>query len=122
MEKTEICRAEVQDMKDVLDLLSEAASWLDRCGMSMWRNNELTPDQISADVVAGLFFLAKSENTIVGTIKFQLEDQVFWPDATPGEAAYIHRLAVCRRFAGGHVSSLLLGWAAHRACDLGRRY
>jgi hypothetical protein len=53
---------------------------------------------------------------------FQLEDPEFWPDAVPGEAAYLHRLAVRRRFAGGRLSSLLLDWSREKTRQLGRKY
>jgi GNAT superfamily N-acetyltransferase len=38
------------------------------------------------------------------------------------DSAFIHRLAVRRRFAGGEVSSALLLWAIARTHMLGRRY
>jgi GNAT superfamily N-acetyltransferase len=106
----------------VLAILREAAEWLARRQMPLWRLDELSPENVSADVEAGRYVLALSEHAPVGTMRFQLEDELFWPDATPGEAAYIHRLAVCRSHAGGVVSSALLDWAAMRAGTLGRRY
>jgi GNAT superfamily N-acetyltransferase len=47
---------------------------------------------------------------------------MFWPDVLQAESAFIHRLAVKRDFAGGHVSSALLQWAVERTRSLGRRY
>jgi GNAT superfamily N-acetyltransferase len=38
------------------------------------------------------------------------------------DSAFVHRLAVRRRFAGGEVSSALLLWAIARTHALGRRY
>jgi GNAT superfamily N-acetyltransferase len=38
------------------------------------------------------------------------------------DSAFIHRLAVRRRFAGGEISSALLLWAIARTHTLGRRY
>ncbi len=87
----------------------------------MWREDEVTTDRIREDVAAGLFFLAVSESEPVGTIKFQLADPLFWPDV-PDDAAYVHRLAVRRCFAGGAVSYAMLRWAAERAAVLGRRF
>jgi len=55
-------------------------------------------------------------------MKFQLDDPVFWPDVSPQEAAYIHRLAVRRTYAGAGLSTALLRWAAKRARALGLRY
>ena len=90
--------------------------------MPLWREGELEPGRIVADVSAGLFFLAEYSSDSAGTVKFQLEDSVFWPDARPQEAAYGHRLAVRRRYAGTGLSTVLLRWAVWRSHTLGRRY
>jgi GNAT superfamily N-acetyltransferase len=79
--------------------------------MPMWRTDELVPERIADDVTAGLFAIAWSEAQAAGVMKFQLEDPLFWPDMPPGSAAYLHRLAVRRSFAGGGVSTALLEWA-----------
>jgi GNAT superfamily N-acetyltransferase len=55
-------------------------------------------------------------------MKFQLDDPLFWPDASQGEAAYVHRLAVRRRYAGSGLSTELLRWAVDRTRALGRLY
>ena len=94
--------------------------------MPLWREGELEPDQIAADVAAGLFFLAECSadgaNDPAGTFKFQLEDPVFWPGMSDDNAAYVHRLAVRRRYAGSGLSTELLRWAADRTHGLGRRF
>jgi GNAT superfamily N-acetyltransferase len=110
------------DAKTVSDILLEAAAWLRQRDMPMWRDNELVPEVIAADVAEGFFFIGKCNNEIAGVIKFQLEDKKFWPDVPDGESAYIHRLAVRRRFAGGEVSNQLLRWAVDRARNLKRHF
>jgi len=120
--KIAIRQAMPRDVKLVSDILGEAALWLDQCGMSLWKVGELSPSNIAHDVNASLFFLAECDGETAGTVKFQLEDLVFWPDVPRDESAFIHRLAVKRAFAGGHVSSILLQWSVERARSLGRRY
>ena len=112
--------ATAEDIDTVSSILVEAAQWLDERGMAMWRANELSPEQIADSVAKGLFFLAERDGEASGTIKFQLSDLQFWPDVPDGDAAYIHRLAVRRRFAGGETSGSLLRWAARRCVRLGR--
>jgi GNAT superfamily N-acetyltransferase len=68
-----------------------------------------------------LFAIACSEGEAAGVMKFQLEDPLFWPDEPRGVAAYIHRLAVRRRFAGGGLSRALMSWAVEEARRRGRR-
>ena len=110
------------DTEAVAGILGEAARWLQESGRGMWRDDELVPERIAVDVQAGLFFIAECDGEAAGVVKFQLEDKLFWPDVPEGESAFVHRLAVRRRFAGGEVSTALLAWAAERAWALGRAY
>jgi len=122
MSEIQIRQAAPQDTVIVADTLGEAASWLRQSGMPLWRDDELVPTRIAAEVNAGLFFLAEVSGHPAGVVKFQLEDPIFWPDASHQDAAYIHRLAVRRSHAGTGVSTALVHWAAERTCALGRRY
>jgi GNAT superfamily N-acetyltransferase len=88
----------------------------------MWKGDELSSVRIADDVANGLFYVAECDGEIAGTIKFQLEDTLFWPDVSQAESAFVHRLAVPRRLAGGVVSSAMLRWAVEHARALGRRY
>jgi GNAT superfamily N-acetyltransferase len=117
-----IRQAMPHDAGTVSDILLEAARWLEQGGGLMWRDDELSLARITADVEAGMFFLAECDGEPAGTVKFQLEDALFWPDVPPAQSAFVHRLAVRRRFAGGGVSSALLQWAALRTHSLGRRF
>jgi GNAT superfamily N-acetyltransferase len=117
-----IRQAMPQDASEVIGILREAAQWLEQSGMTMWRGDELSPARLTAEVEAGLFFLAEADGAVAGVIKFQLEDSLFWPDVPPGQSAFVHRLAVKRQFAGRAISTALLGWAVERTRGLGRQY
>lgn len=117
-----IRQATPRDTETISSILSEAAQWLEQNGTPMWKGDELTLARIAGDVANGLFYVAECDGEIAGTIKFQLEDTLFWPDVSQAESAFVHRLAVHRRFAGGVVSSAMLNWAVERARALGRRY
>lgn len=117
-----IRQAAPQDIETVADILREAGRWLKESGIAMWQDDELLPARIAEEVNAGLFFLAECDGEAAGTIRFQLEDKLFSPDLPHEDSAFIHRLAVRRKFAGGEVSSALLLWAMARTLDLGRRY
>jgi GNAT superfamily N-acetyltransferase len=117
-----IRQAKPDDVQTVSSILTEAARWLEQSGSVMWRDGELTASSVAADVAAGLFHLAEADLEAAGTIKFQLEDKLFWPDIRQEESAFIHRLAVRRKFAGGGVSTAMLQWAVERARSLERRY
>jgi hypothetical protein len=91
-----IRQAGPDDAQTVSGILTEAARWLEDRGMTMWRDGELTAASVAADVAAGLFHLAEADLEPAGTIKFQLQDKLFWPDIRQEESAFIHRLAVRR--------------------------
>lgn len=79
-----IRQATPDDAETVSSILAEAAKWLEVSGMVMWRDGELTAASVAADVGAGLFHLAEADLEAAGTIKFQLEDKLFWPDVPAG--------------------------------------
>lgn len=118
----QIRQAEAGDTAVVSAILTEAAVWLETRGMTLWRTDDLTPEQIFKDVSTGLYFLAEHAGRAAGTIKFQLSDLMFWPDVAQDEAAFIHRVAVRREFAGGTASFAMLSWALRRTQALNRRF
>ena len=117
-----IRQARDEDAPAIVALLSEAEAWLRDQGSPMWRDNELILDRVSADIGAGLVFVADCDGTVAATMRFQLEDPEFWPDLAQGDSAFVHRLAVRRAFAGRGLSTALLAWAVKRARELGKSY
>jgi GNAT superfamily N-acetyltransferase len=109
------------DIAAVSGILREASEWADTLGAKMWQLDELSPARLAGDVEAGLFHLAWDGPAAAGTIKFQLSDPEFWPDDPGDHAAYVHRLAVWRRYAKTGVSTALLQWAAAHARTIGRQ-
>ena len=104
-------------------MLTDAAKWVEELdGTTMWVEDELAEDRIAAEVDAGLFYVAECDGDIVGALKFQLNDQLFWPDLATDDSAFVHRLAVRRSHAGQGVSAALLRWAVDYAQSLGRKY
>ena len=113
-------QASAGDLDTVRAILVEADEWAAQFGIPMWVDDELSPGRIGADIASGMMFLAEIEGTPVGTVRFQLSDAEFWPDAPLDESAYIHRLAVRRRWAGLDVSTALMSWAVERTRAVGR--
>jgi GNAT superfamily N-acetyltransferase len=106
----------------VTGILNEAALWAQREHGRLWTDTEIDPRRIAAEVARGEFFLARSAGDFAATMRYQHIDAEFWPEADPTEAAYVHRLAVRRRYAGRGLAATLLQWAADRARSEGRRY
>jgi len=111
------------DAAPVAAVLVEAAQWVQRLdGSVMWVEGELADDRVAAEVDEGLFFVAECDGELAGAVRFQLQDQLFWPDLETRDSAFVHRLAVRRSHAGRGVSTALLQWAAERARSLEKRY
>jgi len=88
---------------------------VDALGEVMWEADELAPEHIAEEIAAGQFYIAFADDSPAGVIRFQLEDTLFWPDLPADDtSAFVHRLAVGRRFKGQGVSSALLQWAITR--------
>lgn len=117
-----IRQANPADACVVGDVLIEASQWVDSLGVVMWEEGELLPESIANEVAAGQFFIADVDGEPAGVIRFQLDDQLFWPDLPQGESAFVHRLAVRRRYKGQGVSTALLAWSVDRARALGKRH
>lgn len=110
------CRVAAPDECEVVSaILLEAAAWLAASGRAMWKAHELAPDAIRDDVARGCFFLAWQGAEAAATVRLTHHDPLFWPEAVPGEALYVHRLAVRRAFAGGAATRALLACCAERA-------
>jgi GNAT superfamily N-acetyltransferase len=119
---TQIRQAVTQDAGVVEHILVEASSWVDALGVVMWEEGELVPARIAAECAARQFFIAYVDGDPAGVIRFQLEDRLFWPDLPQSESAFVHRLAVRRRYKGQGVSTALLRWAVDQARALGKRH
>ncbi|MGC5290588.1 GNAT family N-acetyltransferase [Micromonospora sp. DT231] len=108
-------RAGVDDIPDVLRVLDEAAAWLRERGISQW------PARFEAGWIddacrRGETWLIEINDRIAGTVTLDWADPV-WADIS-GQAAYVHRMAVCR-WAGG-LGAVILAWAADTARSDGR--
>ncbi len=115
-------QAKAPDAASIHGMLEEAAGWVDAMGVVMWDEGELDPGRVDSDVAAGQFFIADVDGEAAGAVRFQLEDQLFWPDLRGDDSAFIHRLVVRRRFRGQGVSTALMRWALSHACELDKRW
>ena len=123
MSDVAIRRATSADTDVLLEILTEAAGWVRQLdGTEMWVEGELDPQNVRAEAEAGMFVVAETDAGVVGVVRFQLEDALFWPDVDTCDSAFVHRLAVRRSHAGSGASTALLQWAGEAARALGKRY
>ena len=118
----QVRQAVAYDLDIVASIMAEAAAWLEDMGWPLWKDDELNRNTMRTDIEAGQFFIGYCDGKAGGTIRYQQEDKMFWPDMEPGESAYVHRIAVLRKYAGGQLSRLLVDWAANRARTEGKKF
>jgi len=106
----------------VSSILVEAATWVAGRGAPIWPIEQLSAGSIVADVAAGRLVLATAGAEAVGTARLTREDPECWPDAVPGAAVYVHRIAVRRTWAGRGLPRMILAWCEKRALELGCGY
>src|SRR5690606_33015370 len=115
--------ATLEDADLIHTMLMEAEKRLRERGMPMWDPEELDFRRLRRDVAAGMHHLAFVDGDAAGTIRYQLEDEEYWPELLGSEEdAYVHRLAVRSPFLGRHVGAALLDWAAAHATAMGRSF
>lgn len=117
-----IRRAAPNEAETILSILREAAEWLTSQGKTLWRANELRPAEIAADVEKGMYWLAETAGQTAGCVRYQHTDPEYWDDVPHEDSAFIHRVAVRRKFAGGRVSGAILDWAKQKAAGEGKKF
>lgn len=111
-----------EDSGEIAAVLEEAASWLRERGEELWRREDLGIEEIIHDVAAGLYRKAVEGDEIAGCYRFQTEDAEYWDDVPHYDSAFIHRVAVKRRFAGRGLAQAMIDAAKDEARSMGKRY
>ncbi|OEV02391.1 hypothetical protein AN217_03190 [Streptomyces qinglanensis] len=115
--------ATVDELSTVESLLTEASTWLASRGIDQWQYPPHR-DRILRALQQGDCFLALADGEPVGTIQVDTyADPEFWtPEDAPGDALYVHRMAVRRNAAGTGLGAFMLDWAGERAASVGKRW
>ena len=114
-------RAAESDADTVQSILEEAARWLTYRGIGGWTPGSFPRRRILERIGRGEMYLAGLAGQTFGTLALQWSDEEVWGD-TPGDAGYVHGLAVRRDFAGRGLGRELLRWAEDRVALSGRSY
>jgi GNAT superfamily N-acetyltransferase len=118
----QIARAGMEAFPEVHALILEAAQWLVQKGEPLWDHEQTSGDELAQVARAGELIIARNAGELSACMYLHNVDPMFWPEARQGEALYVHRLAVARRFAGLGYARAMLDWAAREAKSTGRCY
>jgi len=117
-----IARGTLADVAEADGLIRATAEWLISKGEKLWGPNETSRDELMRVARSGELVIGRVEDELASCMFLHDEDRVFWPQVRPGEAFYIHRLAVARNFAGRGYAHAMLEWAADEAREKGRTF
>ena len=117
-----IARAGMQAVPETDALIREVADWLVAKGEPLWGPNETSYDELSRVTKAGELVTGRLAGELAACMYLHNEDTLFWPQAGPGEAFYVHRLAVARKYAGRGYARAMLDWAEREVRSQGRIY
>lgn len=117
-----IARAGMGAIAEADVLIREAADWLIAKGEPLWGPNEISYDELVRVTRAGELVTGRVEGALAACLYLHGEDTLFWPQDKPGEAFYIHRLAVARKHAGQGLAHRMLDWAVNETRAKGRPY
>ena len=117
-----IARGGMADVPEADILIREAADWLTAAGMTLWGPEETSYDELMRVAREGELVMGRVEGEAAACMYLHKEDRIFWPQTALGEAFYVHRLAVARKFAGLGFSRAMLDWAEKEARSCRRPY
>lgn len=119
-----IRRATLRDLPDVLDLIDEAASWLQGKGTDQWAkpwpNRHARDQRVRKGVEEGKTWIVDldSEKAIATITVDQVGNPRLWePEFLREPALYVQRLVVGRGFEHRGLGALLMDWAGLRALE-----
>jgi GNAT superfamily N-acetyltransferase len=110
-----IARGTIGDVPDADRIIRDVAAWLDAKGETLWGPNEISYDALMTVARAGELIVGYVGPEMAACMYMHNRDPEFWPEDKPGEAFYIHRLAVARPFAGRGFAHAMLAWAEGEA-------
>jgi GNAT superfamily N-acetyltransferase len=110
--------AQPDEIDVVLDVLSDAAAWLQARGVEQWPVR-FPVEWVMPEIERGETWLAERGGEAVGTLVVQWQDPIFWA-GYPDDAGYLHRLGV--RSHGDGLGRRLLAWAEQHAANEGNAF
>lgn len=111
-------RARPDESADAISIVLEAAAWAAAHDIAVWTPAEVREDTFAAAARSGELIIGYGNGTAAATMQLQLADSIYWPEAAPGSALYIHKVAVRRAHAGQGWLARLIDFAS---ADAGAR-
>jgi GNAT superfamily N-acetyltransferase len=117
-----IVRGGMDDVPEADRLIHEAADWLSASGMALWGPEETSHEELVRVARLGELVIGRVDGEAATCMYLHDEDRLFWPQTRLGEAFYVHRLAVARKFKGQGFSRAMLDWGEAETRRWGRLF
>ncbi len=117
-----IRRATRDDAPAMSAIFIENVRWLKACNMQLWSEEMFTIPKVEQDIDLYEYYVADRDGGVIATFRLQFADPDNWPDVSPNESIFLHRLAVRRAFAGDGIAQEMLLHAKQRTQGSHRRF
>ena len=111
-------RGGTDDIEVVLDVLADAAAWLQSKHIEQWPDR-FPVEWVMPAIERGETRLAEVDGKTIGTLVVQWDDPIFWAGYS-ADAGYVHRIAVRQHRSG--TGAELLRWAEEHAAAAGKAF
>jgi GNAT superfamily N-acetyltransferase len=108
-------RVTAAEVHDALMIIREAAAWAAARDLDVWSERELRYDLYLEAARRSELVIGYADAVPVATMLLQSEDPIYWPEAAPGSALYVHKVAVRRAYAGQSWLTRMFGFAVAEA-------
>ncbi|WP_336786676.1 GNAT family N-acetyltransferase [Paenibacillus sp. MMO-177] len=98
-----------------IEVLLEGAKWIAANKKRMWDESDLHAQSLMDGLTINNFFAAFIDGEIAGVMILQDEDSFFWPEDPEGEALYLHKLCIKRKYAKTGLSGSMIRYARNLA-------
>ncbi len=112
-------RATHADAEAAGSILDEATVHVATLGYDQWPV-PFPRDELAQRIERGELYLVEVDGEPAATMTLLWDDPFLWGE--PPDAAYVHKLAIRRMFAGRGLGEAIVEWADRRAAAAGRRY
>ena len=96
---------------EAIEILHEASVWTSTFGAPIWPLGGFTTEEQHRIAAAGEQIGGFEDARMVACMRLHESDPVYWADDPPGEALYLHKLAVRRAASGRGWTARLVAWA-----------
>jgi predicted N-acetyltransferase YhbS len=104
---------------EVAAILAAASAWSKSKSSFEWHAQDISIELLTAHTEKGEMFGWIENSKILGCMLLVDVDKVHWPEDRPGDALYIHKLAVKRSHAGIGIGETLVAFACCEAKSRG---